>query len=211
MIKFFKLFFLVFVSILITNCDKKQSDLEFEKEVMYQVFAEVLDSVYRDRHLIHPPPPIKFPKELRKYNEELAEYKKDKSKKIVIIDDNVRGFFIDNKLKKTLTDFKISIDSLTITKSYKFDISKIDTKKFDFKYRSSFPEIDYLIWENKKYKYKLSGEIYVSRIIFDNFKEKGFFTCGYICGEKAGEGFEVFIKNHNGKWIIDKIENTWIS
>ena len=209
--KFLKIVVLISISILISNCNKKQTNLEFEKEVMYQVFSEVLDSVYRDANLIIPPPPIKYKEQLRKYNEELSNYKNDTSKKVVIIEDNVRGFFMDNELRNTLKDFKISDDSLSFSKSYKFDISNVDSKKYEFKYRSVFPENDNLLWEGKKHNDKLSGEIVVSRIIFDIFKEKGFFYCSYKCGMKVGMGHNVFIKKIKRNWVIDKIENTWIS
>lgn len=193
------------------SCQKEVSDLEFEQRVMYQVFSKVLDSVYRDRKLIIPPPPKNFKEQLREYNDELAIYKKDTSKRVIIIDDNVRGFYLDNKLKNPLKDFEMPTDTLSFSKSYKFDISRIDTKKHEFKYRSAFPENDYLIWEEKNYNYHLSGEISVSRIIFDKFKERGFFNCSYICGMKAGMGYYVYIKKDKGNWVIDKIENIWIS
>jgi hypothetical protein len=48
--------------------------------------------------------------------------------------------------------------------------------------------------------------------MFDNSKNYGVLNGGYTMGVLNGSGFRIFIKkNRKGNWIIDKIEETWIS
>ena len=50
-----------------------------------------------------------------------------------------------------------------------------------------------------------------SHIKFDEKKKSGTLDVSYSCGGKCGLGYSVVIKKINNKWIIAKIEETWIS
>ncbi len=202
-----KIVFLTLIFASLLSCKKQKSDLEFEQEVFYSVFNEIVDSVYIDRKLFIPPP-FWDKEKLKIYNKEIEEYKKDTSKRVVAIHENVKGFFLDEELKKKLINFNIK-DSIRVSKSFNIELSKIKNSKLIFKYRNEFPE-NYNIWYGK-YNFHLAGELYFSGILFNKKKDKGFLSCGYSCGEKAGQGFDIYIIKEKNKWIVEKIINTWIS
>lgn len=202
-----KIVFLTLIFASLLSCKKQKTAIEFEQEVFYSVFNEIVDSVYIDRKLFLPPP-FWDKEKLEIHNKEIAEYKKDTSKRVVAIYHSVKGFLLNEELKKKLIDFDLN-DSLNFFKSFKIDLSKINNQKLVFKYRSEFPE-NYNIWYGK-YNFNLAGEVYFSRIIFNKSNTKAYLQCGYSCGEKAGQGFDVYIKKEKDKWVVEKIINTWIS
>ena len=66
------------------------------------------------------------------------------------------------------------------------------------------------IWK-KDYDFHFSGVAYLSRIQFDKTKHFGVLESEISCGRLCGGGIRVFIKKVKGKWIIEKIEETWVS
>ena len=54
-------------------------------------------------------------------------------------------------------------------------------------------------------------EVSFSRIIFNSDKTHGMLTCEYVCGGFCGNGYRVFIKQVNTKWVIDYIEYAWVA
>ena len=66
------------------------------------------------------------------------------------------------------------------------------------------------IW-NTNYLFEFGGVVSFSRIYFDKDKRYGVLEGGTTYGKLNGNGWIVFIKKDSGKWIIDKIEGTWIS
>ena len=91
----------------------------------------------------------------------------------------------------------IDINSIPLNKNFKFkDISQF-TNSLD-------------VW-NKKYDFVFSGFFNVSRILFNESKTYGILSASYTCGGLCGEGHIIYIKKIKGKWVIDKIEGTWIA
>ena len=90
---------------------------------------------------------------------------------------------------------------------YKIDFSKYraDTM-FNLVYASEFKMKEHDV--SKEY---ILSRISFSTILFDKDRTVGVLTCEYICGGLCGIGYQVFIKKVNNKWIIDKIEETWIA
>lgn len=193
-----KLTIFLLVLILFTNCTKKQSDLEFEQEVFYEVFPKILDSVYRDRNSHIPPP--KDEEALKVYNKELAKYFEDKTKRVVSVDDEVKALFINNLIKFDLKNFNIN-DTLALKKSYNIDLNLLKKDKYVFKYRSTFPE-SYNMWENAEYDFYLAGEISFTRFLFNNKKNTAYLMCKYSCGMRASETYEIYIEKKGENWII---------
>lgn len=95
----------------------------------------------------------------------------------------------------------------------KTNLQKYQNPKFNFKHLSEHPkglDLEYTEWKNNYGKF--AGAMSFSYIIFDNNKENGTIEVNYSCGGKCGFGYLVYIKKKfNGKWIIHKVEETYIS
>ncbi|MCE7040783.1 hypothetical protein [Dyadobacter sp. CY312] len=92
---------------------------------------------------------------------------------------------------------------------YRIDIPKYQSQKFNFKYLSELkPDYEYENWEAKYPKF--AGELSFSKIYFDKKKEKAIMTVEYGCGSKCGLGY-LYLENVNQKWIVIKVESTWIA
>ena len=113
-------------------------------------------------------------------------------------------------LKKYFKNIELETDSLENTIEYNIDISQFNNNnRYLFKYYSGFPK-GREIWRTE-YPYHLGGVMSFSRIFFDKNKEFGVLAAGFSYGILNGNGFRIFIKKESGKWVIDKIEGTWIS
>src|SRR5690606_12663002 len=218
---------LVIISIflLLISCDKKQTDLEFEKSVAIEIFPALLDSVHYDIRLSPPPPPppnfeendtskIEWDesKIIAEYEKRKSELERDTTKLVVAIVDTT--YQITEKAKKGLIEFYkeygIKIDTSNIEKPYRIKISDLKhDEKFKLIYRSELPATS-KVWD-KKYDFHLSGITGFSRIQFDQTKSYGVLISGFGCGRLCGFSGMAFIRKVNGKWIIDKIEITAIS
>lgn len=210
---------------LLISCDKKQTDLEFEKSVVNEIFPALLDSVHYDTRLSPPPPPppnfeendstkIEWDesKMLAEYEKRKAELEKDTTKLVIAIVDST--YRIDERSKKEFINFykkySIKLDTINNDKPYKINISELKhNEKFKLKYRSEFPSTS-KIWDGK-YDFYLSGITGFSRIQFDQTKNYGVLISGFGCGRLCGFSGMVFIRKVNGKWIIDEIKVTAVS
>ena len=78
--KLSKPIFIILVFLSSFGCKKKEMpESEFEKEVLNNVFVEIVDSIYMDRRIISPPPPPRFNEKTNKVDTtghyiELKEY-----------------------------------------------------------------------------------------------------------------------------------------
>lgn len=218
------------------SCIKKEiTDLEYEKNVLTEIFPVLVDSVCVDCRIFMNPPPmigeyifdkngeyvridsLKATKEQkREYGKWITyrnEIKKDTSKLIVAfspelrkIRDNVKSDFEEHFPKAILNE--TNNDTETI---YDFDFSNIKlNNKFKLKNLNEFPKDRFAIWETK-YDFVFSGILDFSRIQFDKTKQFGVLDAGFGCGGKCGQGYRIYIKKINNKWIIDEIKSTWVS
>ncbi len=209
---------------------KKQSPLDFEKEVMAEIFDDVIDSLAFDRRiakLMYEYPfgePVYDSKGNYLYSDSTAvineraenrikieEVKRDtlnlflaiKDSTYKIKDDDVIDF--KNHFKNIIVEKEASDSSyfrLELKKYYK-------GKKFKYKYLSEFPDRD-TIWTTN-YKFEFAGIMMFSKIKFDKTRNYGVLKGGGLLGRLNGQGFIIFIKQVNKKWIIDKIKPTWVS
>jgi hypothetical protein len=218
---------LIPIFVLLFSCKKKQSELEFEQSVVYEIFPALMDSLHFDFRLKPPPPPrpifnekgeiivtdtTGIEKTLAVYEKRKAELKADSVKLVIAIRDSVYSLekTEKNQLLKHFSKHNLSLDSTDLSSEYKIDLKKlIADKKLEFKYLSEFPKGGN-IWK-KEYDFHLSGTTSLSRIQFDSTKSFGILRSGMGCGRLCGVGVRVFIRKVNDKWIIDEIIVTEIS
>lgn len=220
-------FFLTLIIELLFSCEKKQSDLEFEQSVVYEIFPALMDSLHFDLRLTPPPLPRPIFNEkgeiigtdttgiaiaLTEYQKRKAELKADSVKLVIAINDSVYSLEKRerNQLLKHFVEYNLKLDSTDLSAEYKIDLNKLQAdKKLRFKYLSEFPKGS-AIWK-KEYDFHLSSTTGLSRIQFDSTKSFGILRSGMSCGKLCGSGVRVFIRKENNKWIIDRIIVTEIS
>lgn len=220
-----------FITIFITvfSCQRKISDLEFEKNVMTEILPNLIDSTCVDNRILQLFPPLGKPiydkddnyigsdttdikAERENWEKEIAKIKNDTSKIVLGFNPIIETIEEDNrnKLKQHFGENVIDDSSQIMTENYRINFEKIIlNQNFKLIDRSKFPNRD-AIWKTK-YNFIFSGVFSVSRIQFDKEKKYGVLSAGFVCGPHCGEGFRIFIKKVNDKWIIDKVEGTWVS
>jgi hypothetical protein len=226
---------LLIAIILFSSCEKKITDLEFEKNVMTEIFPSLIDSTCIDVRLFTNFPPeygesiydktghyigVDSTKATEEQKRKLLEWKintekikKDTSKIIVAFDpllkDNSQDLRED--FQKHFKNAKIYISKEKKESEYVFDFKNIKlNNKFELRNISQFPKERGLIWITK-YDFVFSGAVFFSRIQFDKDKKFGILDGGFACGGRCGQGFRIYIKKVNNKWIIDEVEGTWIA
>lgn len=217
------------------SCQKKMSDLEFEKNVMTEIFPDLIDSICFDYRTVLNPPPIyglltydenghrisvdstismeeqKQRMAKWKHNQEAIE--KDTSKLIVAFNPKIEKTSKD--LKEYLEEhFKVTevfYPKIEGDSTYTIDFKNIPLKgKFQLRNISEFPKDRHEFWR-KKYNFIFSGVIYFTGIQFDKSRKFGVLNGSFSCGRHCGIGLRIYIKKVNSKWIIDKIDNTSVS
>jgi hypothetical protein len=229
-----KIIFIIVV-IVFSSCEKKVTDLEFEKNVMTEIFPSLIDSTCIDIRLFTNFPPqygesiydktghyigVDSTKATKEQKRKLLEWKintekikRDTSKIVIafdpVIKDNSQEVKAD--FEKHFKNAKIFIPKEKTESEYIFEFKDIKlNNKFKLKNISQFPKERGAIW-NAKYDFVFSGAVFFSRIQFDKDKKFGVLDGGFACGRLCGQGYRIYIKKLNQKWIIDKIEGTWVS
>ena len=200
--------------------------MEFQKEVMDEIFIALVDSLHWDHRIPlrpPPPPPPGFKENdstkrvrdsirvlwIKEYHSKLDSIRKDTSKLNIGIHDTVnderKRYLLDDLRSPKYNEYHW--DTLTGYTSYRIDISNFqENKLFRFKYGSELPED-----QNQWYELGFHELIGFSTIVFNKEKTNGALGAWSDCGRLCGSGFLVFIKKENGKWVIDKIELTSVS
>lgn len=217
--KLFKTAILLFLLTSIISCKNKEADLQFEKNVMYEVYPALIDSVWVNASYKYTPPPIKDTPEYRaqnkkeykkQFNQELAEYKKKQYKVDLVILDKAVPKENRKELREHFKDAVISENDVLDTLEYRFNRKKLDAySAFHLLYIPRIPRGN----DRRFYNdccYSIRGLIIFSRIQFDDEKKYGILTAGINCGDMCGYGYRIYIKKVNDKWVIDKIEDAWI-
>lgn len=219
--KLFKTAILLFLLTSIISCKNTEKDLQFEKDVLYEVYPALIDSVWVNAVLTYvpPAPPGVDPSEYKlnrrnesnkRFNKELAEFKQKKFPVDLVFFDEVVIRDNSKELQKHFKDAIISKDNVTDTLEYKLDRKKLDTyTAFHLKYVSRIPRGNDRRFYNECC-YSVRGIIILSRIQFDDEKKYGVLTAGIECGGMCGYGYLIYIKKVKDKWVIDKIEDAWI-
>lgn len=219
------MFFAIF---LLFSCNKKQSNLEFEQTVFYEVFPAIIDSIRLGPKIMMPPPPppiidnegnfigvdtIAWNKIDTKYERELLAFNTDSFDCFASIIDTVYELADDDIImfvkmyNLTLAD----LDSNSRVLKYRIDTSNLKPSKLRmrFVYASQFDaNKDY---RKTRYFSEYLGVIGFSRIQFNMDKTKGVLSCFHSKGRLCGGGFRIFIKKVKNSWLIDKVELIWIS
>lgn len=218
----FKTALLLLFITLIASCNNKEKDLQFEKEVFYEVYPALIDSVWVNAVLTYvpPAPPGIDPSEYKlnrrnesnkRFNKELAEFKEKKFPVDLVFFDELAVRDNSKELQKHFKDAVISQDNVTDTLDFKLDRKKLDAyTAFHLKYVSRIPRGN----DRKFYNeccYSVRGIVILSRIQFDDEKKYGVLTAGIECGAMCGYGYLIYIKKVNNKWVVDKIEDGWIA
>ncbi|MTH17208.1 hypothetical protein [Flavobacterium sp. LC2016-01] len=217
-------FALLFISgIILTGCNNKEADLQFEKNVMYEVYPALIDSVWVNalEGFVPPPPPqikdtleykIQRKKDYKKqFNQDLAEFKKKNFPVDLVLLDKAVARDNSKELLEHFKDAVLSEKDTLDTLDYKFNRKKLDSyQAFHLHYVPRIPRGN----DRKFYNeccYSIRGVISFSRIQFDDEKKYGVLTAGIECGGMCGYGYRIYIKKAKDKWVIDKIEDAWIA
>jgi len=229
-----KTILLLMVAILMSSCEKKVTEIDFEKSVMTEIFPSLVDSICVDSRKMNPPPILGefFTDKTGHVNvdstkatkEQIIKYKewqktqenveKDTSTVIIAFDPFLR------KNEKLIEESKFYFPNVEINKTknveeskFRFDFEKIKLhNKFKIKNISEFPKEAYSnqIYD-LKYDFVFSGYFFVSRIQFDKQKKVGVLEGGFDNCGKCGRYFIILIKKVNNKWVIDKLQLTGVS
>lgn len=221
----------ILLIILFSSCENKESETEFEKKAMTQIFSDLIDSTCIDSRIMLNFPPkygksifdnqgyyigvdstkatIDEKQKLREWKQKELKIKNDTSKIIIAFDSKIKPS-TENNLK---TDFEKHFPGEQIVErnfEYKFNYENIRlNRKFVLRDISKFPNRDE-IWKTN-YNFVFSGVVYFTKIQFSKNKNYGILDGGFFCGGKCGQGYRIYIKKTQGKWVIDKIDETWIS
>ncbi|WP_318640462.1 hypothetical protein [Flavobacterium ardleyense] len=190
--------------LLFCGCISNLSTEEFEQKVFDELFITIVDSTYRDQRLY-----TCFPEK-----GEMLYDKNGRWKGFDTIGQYQRDLECEVKrlaLKSDTINLVIAIENEGLINE-ETNLSKYNTLKFIFKHLSEQPrdaDLKYTGW--KKSYAKFAGVMSFSSIKFDDKKETGTIDVSYSCGDKCGLGYLVYLKKSEGKWIISKVEETWIS
>ncbi|OIQ39990.1 MAG: hypothetical protein BM563_03725 [Bacteroidetes bacterium MedPE-SWsnd-G1] len=148
---------------------------------------------------------------LKEFKIRKTEIELDTSRTILVINDSIKSPYKSNynHLIKHFSNYQVKTDSLIQSSVYKIDLNKFKSTKFIFKRSSGFPQ-NSEIW-HKEYPFHLGAAISFTTITFDTNHKFGVLDGGIVYGRLNGHGFRIYIKKENNDWIIDFIEETWIS
>ncbi|QKJ65074.1 hypothetical protein [Flavobacterium sp. M31R6] len=230
-----KITLLFIVAIITSSCEKKATEMDFEKSVMTEIFPSLVDSICVDSRKMLPPKfgenvydqsghfvredSTKATKEqiikYREWQKENEKVEKDTSSVIIAFD----PFLKKNKteqiriLKSYYPNVEFSQEQEEVDE-YRFDFEKIKlNNKFKLKNISEFPKVGnkrMLLFEIK-YPFVFSGNLFFSRIQFDKQKKVGVLEGGFdFCG-RCGSFYIFYIKKVSNRWVIDKMILTSVS
>lgn len=228
---------LLILLIFVSSCEKKQTEFEFEKSVMTEIFPSLVDSICVDSRKMIPPPPMgesvfdstghyirtdstKATREQKieysSWEKERDKLEKDTSTVIIAFDPFLKKneLELNQKLKENYPKAKIVQTSEKELHEFRFDFEKIKlNNKFKLKNISEFPKVgnEFILLYEMKYDFIFSGFLSLSRIQFDEMKQVGVLNGGFSYCGRCGRGFNIYIKKVNNKWVINKVEATWIS
>ena len=180
---------LILLFIICLSCQKKETALETEKNALYTVFNEVVDSVY-----------------LKSSGNK--NIKKKIEKKTIVIYDSLQtekpGYVQFKARFKTIQN--LYFDTISEKISPKIDLSFLE-KKANFKYKYSlslnkgpFPAS---FWDSS---YALPGFLLFSKINFDEERNYGAFNCTYTNGDLYNaKYFLIYIQKENDEWKLQQV------
>ena len=185
------------------GCEKKITEEEFEQKIFDKLFITIVDSTYTDQRLY-----TCFPEQGKPIYD-----KKGKWIGLDSIGQHQRDLECEIKrfaFQKDTLNLIIAIENEGLLNE-KTNLSKYNNSKFIFRHLSEHPRGEDLEYTGWKTENKFAGVMSFSYIKFDTKKESGSLAVCYRCGGKCGLGYTVYIKKIKNKWVIVKVEDTWIS
>jgi hypothetical protein len=226
---------LLILVIIMSSCEKKATEMDFEKSVMTEIFPSLVDSICVDSRKMLAPPPMgehvhdknghyvrtDSTKATREQKIEYSEWKKERDRLEKDTSTVIIAFdpFL-TKNEKLIEESKFYFPKVEIYKTknveeskFRFDFENIKlNNRFKLKNISEFPKVEFPSRiTDLKYDFVFSGEFYLTRIEFDKKKNFGVLEGAFdFCG-KCGRYFIILIKKVNNKWVIDKVQLTGVS
>jgi hypothetical protein len=217
--------------IFISSCEKKQTELEFEKSVMTEIFPSLIDSICFDTRKMTPRPLFyvnyydsagnyvrtdwakstsKQRIEYQKWSRRRNEISNDTSAIIIAFDPFIKRDSILQGMLKIYYPKSTVVKSEDESNEIRFIFETIElNNKFKIKNISEFPSTNIDSLFVRKYDFVFSGALKVTRIQFDKFKNIGILAAGFTDGSISGDNFGyVLIEKVDGKWKINRIETT---
>ena len=229
--KLLKTTFLLSFLLLFLNFEKKVNEADFEKIVLTEIFPKIVDSICVDSRKMDPPP--KFGIEtwsngniikvdtLKATDKERINYHNWKNEQNRVDKDTSRIIIGFDPYLLNYGERRINVNRKLLNSNYtdfKFEYSKIKlNRKFKIKNMAEFPKAEILLLYDRvllyeqKYNFIFSGFLEISRIKFDKSKKRGLLEASFSYCGRCGRGYRIYIMESNGKWIIEKMEDTWIS
>ena len=211
--------------------------MEFEKNVLTEIFPVLVDSICLDaRKMVPPPPPPKGAykskdgsfgtfdslkmtknekKEYNNWKNENERLKTDTSKVIIALNPFLEK--IKNSNLKAIFKNEFNVSEIYKSKfkevtKFRFDFEKIKlNQNFKIKNLNEFPKTENVFLYDLKYNFVFSGILEVSRIEFDSSRKFAVFETGFSYCGSCGRGYLIYLRKENNKWKIYKMEDTWIS
>jgi hypothetical protein len=203
----------------------KEKSSQQEHVIMEEIFPVLIDSMWVEITYSMMPPPVRELYDSNSQQKTFEPIEKGQDFRNEIVEelsnnnetDQVTIVLSDTIHKINIEEFSQLRKHFQLTdpggmnemdnSEYKIDFSKHKAgKMFKLVYAS-----EYKLKEHDVSRERILSRISFSRIFFDKAKTVGVLTCEYICGGLCGNGYRVFIKKINDKWIIDKVEETWIA
>ena len=216
-----KIISVLILLVLFSSCEKKQTELEFEKSVMTEIFPSLVDSICVDSRKMLPPPPMgesvydktghyvrtdstkttnKQRIQYREWQKKREEIEKDTSSVVIALDPFLKKneAELNQLLKEYNSKIQISQRSEKELDKFRLDFEKIKlNNKFKIKNISEFPKVESeyrnLLYE-LKYDFVFSGILQLSRIQFDKQKQFGILQGSLVFVENADEGLIFLLK-----------------
>jgi hypothetical protein len=195
-------FVFLMVVFMLFGCEKKITNEQFEQNVLSEIFVKVVDSTYQDYRILTSV-------------SEMGERIYDKNGKWIgrsLIGQRERDLKRSAKVevfKKDSLNLIIAMGTGGLINE-KTELQNYNSRKFIFKHLSELPPAThYKDWAAKYPKFV--GVLVFSNIKFDASKTNGTLEVSYYCGDRCGMGYIVTIKKVDHKWVISKVEDTWIA
>lgn len=220
---------IIFMLCILSSCCTTRENRVEEESIITALIPEIIDSTCMDLRIYNFRLPV--PKSIYDKNNNFIRFDSSNLAKDSVIykrrldslDRDTSALYLefDPILKDVEERYKIELFSHFKIKEekerpnnefLKIPYQNIKTKrKFKLQITSKIPKVNRTEGIFSSYGSSFSGSFSISRIYFDKQKKFGVLTASYYCGTRCGEGFTIFIKKVNDKWVIDEIQDTWIS
>ena len=207
---------LLFLTVLLFSCKKDDETLDLKYEVLNQIIAEDIyenkASGYTEKYLyqISKPIHLRFREKLSEKKDEITEPPRPSSRGIVYLPEN--GTFTKNDLMYIKIQIKANsnfiLDTAKITSKVEF-IDKGKFQKFQKSQENYVSAKDY--WEKFRAEFGDKCLRNYSIPYFNKDKNICIVISSVSCGPLWGGGETSVYKKINGKWIVIKTHDHWVS